>query len=338
MATVHRDELVQLCRSAVLQAGADSRAAQVLAEATVEAELIGNRAVGVAHLFDYLDGYRQGRIARDAQPAVRRVAPAVIDVDAREGLAQTAFVEAFADLQKATRASGIAALWIRNSFTCGELGYYPRHLAQQGFVALALANSPALMSLGGARNPVLGTNPLAYGIPRPGELPVVIDQASSSTAFVNIRRAAEAGEPIPAGWALGPDGEETRDPNAALQGSLLPFGSHRGGNIALLVEVLATLSGASFSVDAAPFHQGSASPDIGVFLLGIDPALFAGSVERLARQFDGLRNEHQVHLPALEMTSLRDSVDVGSDTLARLQDAARAEPRPHSYPDQLRGE
>ena len=46
----------------------------------------------------------------------------------------------------------------------------------------------------------------AYGIPRPGRMPVVIDQATSSTAFVNIRRAAEAGEPIPAGWALGPPG------------------------------------------------------------------------------------------------------------------------------------
>ena len=50
-------------------------------DATVEAELIGNRAVGVAHLFDYLDGYRRGRIATDVRPDVRRPAPAVIDVE-----------------------------------------------------------------------------------------------------------------------------------------------------------------------------------------------------------------------------------------------------------------
>jgi (2R)-3-sulfolactate dehydrogenase (NADP+) len=323
MATVDRDELTVLCRDALLRVGADPGAAQVLAEATVEAELVGNRAVGVAHLFDYLDGYGQGRIAKDSRPVVRRAAAAVIDVDARDGLAQTAFTAVLDDLQKAARESGIAALWIRNSFTCGELGYYPRRLAQRGFLALASANSPALMSIGGARKPVLGTNPLAYGIPRPGQLPIVIDQASSSTAFVNIRRAAETGDPIPPGWALGPDGEQTQDATAALRGTLLPFGGHRGGNIALLVELLATLSGASFSIDAAPFDRGSTSPRIGVFLLAIDPSNFASSTERLSQQFESLRNDHQVRLPAVEMTSLAESVEIGPDVLRRLEQAAR---------------
>jgi (2R)-3-sulfolactate dehydrogenase (NADP+) len=324
MTALHRNELTELCQHALVAVGADSRDAQVLADATVEAEFVGNRAVGVAHLFDYLDGYRQGRIAKDARRVVRRAAPAVIDVDAGGGLAQVAFADAFEDLQQAIRESGIAALWIKNSFTCGELGYYARRLAEHGFIALASANSPALMSVGGAPTPILGTNPLAYAVPRPGKLPVVIDQASSSTAFVNIRRAADAGEPIPGGWALGPDGLPTQDANAALHGTLLPFGSHRGGNIALLVEVLATLSGASFSLDAAPFDRGSASPGIGVFLLGIDPASFAGSVERLSRQFETLRDEHHVRLPAVEITSLPDTVEIASDTLERLREAAVA--------------
>jgi (2R)-3-sulfolactate dehydrogenase (NADP+) len=323
MATMHRDDLTELCRAALLRVGADPGAAQVLAEATVEAELVGNRAVGVAHLFDYLDGYGQGRIATDPRPVVRCAAQAVIDVDARDGLAQTAFREVFDDLQKAARDCGIAALWIRNSFTCGELGYYARRLAQRGFVALAAANSPALMSIGGARKRVLGTNPLAFAIPRPGRLPVVIDQASSSTAFVNIRRAAEAGEPIPPGWALGPDGEPTQDATAALRGALLPFGSYRGGNVALLVEVLATLSGACFSIDAAPFDSGGTSPRIGVFLLAIDPANFVGSTERLSAQFASLRDDHQVRLPAAEMTSLGEFVELRPNLLQRLEQAAR---------------
>ena len=72
MATVHRDRLAELCRDALLRAGADSRAAQVLAEATVEAELVGNPAVGVAHLFDYLNAYRDGRINTEARPEMRR--------------------------------------------------------------------------------------------------------------------------------------------------------------------------------------------------------------------------------------------------------------------------
>ena len=69
MATLHREELAELCQDALLRVGADARAAQVLAEATVEAEQVGNRAVGVAHLFDYLNGYREGRIAKTPSPS-----------------------------------------------------------------------------------------------------------------------------------------------------------------------------------------------------------------------------------------------------------------------------
>jgi (2R)-3-sulfolactate dehydrogenase (NADP+) len=279
----------------------------------------------VGHLFDYLDGYRRGRIASGAKPKVRRAAPAVIDVDAADGLAQTAFQAAFSDLLEATQESGIAALWIRDSYTCGELGYYARKAAEQGYIALATANSPALMSIGGAPKRILGTNPLAYGIPRPGGMPMVIDQASSSTAFVNIRRAADAGDPIPAGWALNTDGEPTVDANEALAGTLLPFGGHRGGNIALLVEILATLSGASFSLDAAPFDSGSTSPGIGVFVLCINPANFTGSADRLFRQLENLRDEHQVRLPAMELTGLPEQVEIDTGLLQRLEQAANSE-------------
>jgi len=326
MTTVHRAQLSQLCRTALVGVGADAGTAQILADATVEAELVGNRAVGVAHLFDYLDGYRQGRISTDPDVTVRRAAPAVLDGDADGGLAQAVFAAAADDLHAAIRTAGIAALWIRNSFTCGELGYYPRHLAEQGFVAVAVANSPALMSVGGSPHSVLGTNPLAYAVPRPGQLPVVIDQATSSTAFVNIRRAAETGEPIPTGWALGPDGAPTEDAQAAKEGTLLPFGGHRGGNIALLVEILATLSGAAFSLDAAPFDRGGDSPGIGVFVLGIDPATFGGSVDRLTRQLDHLRIDHAVRLPAMELTEPPDTVDITTENLHRLQHAATMTP------------
>ncbi|MFP3463788.1 Ldh family oxidoreductase [Arthrobacter globiformis] len=325
MSTIPKEELAALCERALLAAGAHPEDAKVLSSATVEAELVGNRAVGVGHLFDYLDGYRQGRIASATEPKVRRAAPAVIDVDAASGLAQTAFQSAFRDLLAATHEAGIAALWIRDSYTCGELGYYARKVAQQGYIAVATANSPALMSIGGAPKRILGTNPLAYGIPRPGGFPMVIDQASSSTAFVNIRRAADAGDPIPAGWALNADGEQTVDGNEALAGTLLPFGGHRGGNIALLVEILATLSGASFSLDAAPFDSGSTSPGIGVFVLCIDPANFTGSADRLSRQLENLRDEHQVRLPAMELTELPGQVEIDAGVLRRLEQAANTE-------------
>ncbi|MFV0434887.1 MAG: Ldh family oxidoreductase [Leucobacter sp.] len=321
MTRISTVELTDLCEQAALRAGADTASARSLADATVQSERVGNRAVGVGHLFDYLDGYREGRIS-NAAPEVRRPGGAVFAVDAREGLAQESFQTVREDLVATAKDLGIAALWVSNSFTCGELGYYPRAVASEGLIGFAAANSPALMSIGGSPSRLLGTNPLAYGFPRPGTLPAVIDQASSATAFVNIRRAADTGQDIPAGWALNSSGEPTQDPAEAIEGTLLPFGSHRGGNIALLIEILATLAGGNFSVDAPAFDSGDQSPGIGVFLLCIDPEKFGGSVERLSSQLGLLRDEHGVRLPALELTELPDEVEIADDLLARLRAAA----------------
>lgn len=186
-----------------------------------------------------------------------------------------------------------------------------------------MANSTALMSLGGAPHSVLGTNPVAYAVPRPGQLPLVIDQASSATAFVNIRAAAAAGKSIPPGWALDSDGKPTQDAEAALHGTLLPFGGHRGGNVALLVELLATLSGASFSLDSPPFDSGPDSPAIGVFILCVDLEVFGGSLDRITGYLGRLSDEHRVRLPALEITTFPEQVDLDPALLDRLRQAAR---------------
>ena len=218
----------------------------------------------------------------------------------------------------ATRRLGIGVLSVRRSFTCGELGYYPRRLAEAGFIALACANSPALMSVGGAATRVLGTNPLAFAVPGPHG-PLVVDQASSQTAYVAVRGR----DRLPEGWAIGPDGAPTTDPVQALAGALLPFGGHRGGNVALLVELLATLSGGAFSLDAPPFDAGSASPGIGVFVLCLSPDAFPGAARRFTDHLDRLARDHDVRLPAWPPAPLPAEVDIDDDLAARLAAAAR---------------
>ena len=56
---------------------------------------------------------------------------------------------------------------------------------------------------------------MAFAAPVAGGPPLIIDQSSSATAFVNIRAAAKAGKPIPEGWALDAEGQPTTDPRAA---------------------------------------------------------------------------------------------------------------------------
>ena len=286
--------------AACLGAGASEATARSLARATVAAELRGKAGVGFRHLVDYLAAFVDGRIARDAVPILSFPAPAIVQSDAREGLAQLGFDLAFPDLRGRAEALGVAIFSQRNSYTSGELGDYVRRLAEVGLVGIAATNGPALVAVPGGKAPVYCTNPIAFAAPLAHGPPLVIDQATSATAWVNVRARGERGEPLPPGWAVDLHGVETTDASAAMRGALLTFGGARGANIALLVELLAAgLTGANWSLDAPNFAAGALSPGAGLLVIALAPTLldpnFAARVEAQLRRLA----EHGVYVPGL---------------------------------------
>jgi LDH2 family malate/lactate/ureidoglycolate dehydrogenase len=287
-----------LAARAARAAGASEAAARSLALATVSANAHGKGSSGFSHLIDYLTALRAGRIVGDAEPLVTSPAPAAIHCDARGGIAQLGFDRTFDDLRRRAETFGLALFTQSGSYTTGELGYYPRRLAEAGLIALAATSGPALMTVPGARTAVYCTNPLAFASPLDDGPPLLIDQASSATAFVELRRYAERGEALPPGWAVDADGQPTTDPHAAMRGALLAFGGARGANIALMVEVLAAgLTGANWALDAPSFTSGDRSPGAGLMVVAITPALLAPDFpQRLRLQLNRLA-ELGVHIP-----------------------------------------
>ncbi|MDP6623781.1 MAG: Ldh family oxidoreductase, partial [Alphaproteobacteria bacterium] len=179
----------------------------------------------------------------------------------------------------------------------------------------------------GAKRPVFCTNPMAFAAPQADGPPLLIDQSSSATAYVNIRSAAERGEDIPLGWAIDKDGQPTTDPRAALAGTMLAFGGARGANIALMVDVLAAgLSGANWSLDAPPFDQGDQCPASGLFVLAINPLPGDENFSaRLAAQSKRLSQDYGVHIPGLAKAKARqsaanDGMEIDDALIARLQE------------------
>jgi (2R)-3-sulfolactate dehydrogenase (NADP+) len=324
--TVTLSELHRLCMAAAKAAGASRLVAKSLADATVTAEAEGQSIVGVAHFFDYLDAFRAGRIDSKAVPVLTRVRPAVFHSDARGGIAQLGFDRAFARFAKAAKTHGIALFTQTNAWTCGSLGYHAERLAEKGLVAFAATNASAMIAGGGAKRPVYGTNPLAFAAPVKDGPPLLIDQSSSATAFVNIRAAAERGESVPDGWAIDRDGKPTTDPKAAMDGALLAFGGARGGNIALMVEVLsAGITGANWSLDAPPLFTGDKNSGVGMTVIAIDPAVIdLDFSDRLANQLERLAKEFGVHVPGMSKAQARaraekDGILVDDRLLERLR-------------------
>lgn len=319
--------LRELALAACRTCGARVELAAALVDASLEADWAGRAEVGLAHLPDYLDGLRQGRIDGQALPRIARPAPAAIRVDLQGSVPQLGFAMALPDLLAAVRDLGIAVLTAHGGFTAGELGHYVRALAAEGLVAWAAGNAHALVSTGGPV-PVYSTNPMAFAAPLPApHPPLVIDQASSASAYINIRRAADEGRAIPGDWALDAEGQPTTDPLRALSGMLLPFGGAKGANIALMVEVMAAgLAGAAWSLDAGEFHHGSRRPACGLTVIALDPRIAGDDFgPRLLAQLDRLQGLG-VHIPGRRHPGRAmapgDVLPIPEALLARLRDWA----------------
>jgi Malate/L-lactate dehydrogenase/NAD(P)-binding Rossmann-like domain len=189
----------------------------------------------------------------------------------------------------------------------------------------AHAVSPALLAAEPGAGRVFGTNPLAYFVARAQRAPFTVDQASSSTAIVSVRDAAAQGALLPEGWAVDADGRPTTDPEAALAGALLPFGGYKGANIALLVELLSSMAGGRWSVDAPPWDSGSRSPSLGMFVLAVDHSA-------VGRGFPARAEEHLERLAGSGVRLPGWSSHRAARCSERLPGVARGRPRRASPP------
>ena len=122
------------------------------------------------------------------------------------------------------------------------------------------------------------------------------------------------------------DGKPTTDPKAAMDGALLAFGGARGGNIALMVEVLsAGVTGANWSLDAPPLFTGDKNSGVGMTVIAIDPAVIDMDFsDRLANQLERLAKEFGVHVPGMSKAQARaraekDGILVDDRLLERLR-------------------
>lgn len=299
------------------------------AKAVVAAEADGLKGHGLSRVPLYAAQSKVGKVDGFAVPRVEQVRPAVIAVDAAGGFAYPAIDVAIAALQPAARAAGIAAASIRRSHHCGAAGQPVERLAQAGFVALLLANTPAGMAPWGGSKAVFGTNPIAFACPLEGRPAIVIDLALSKVARGNILAAKQKGQQIPDDWALDADGKPTTDPEQALRGTMVPLGGAKGSALALMVELLAAgLVGANFAAEASSFLDAEGpSPGTGQLLIAIDPNAFAAnSLSRFGVLAESITAQPGARLPgarrlAAREKAAREGLTVADELLQQIERA-----------------
>ncbi len=253
--------------------------ARSVTDSVVASEADGIHSHGLARLPTYCEHARCGKIDGQATPRCERSGPAALVVDVCDGFAHPAIELGFAALAPLAKETGVAAMAVTNSYNCGVVGYHVERLAENGLVALGYVNAPASIAPWGGARPVFGTNPIAFAAPRGAGPPLVIDQSSSVVARSEVIVHAQAGEPIPEGWALDAHGQPTTDASAALDGgSMVPLGGYKGAGLALIMEVMAAaMTGANFAYQASSFADNEGGPPrTGQFFIALDPGRFAG--------------------------------------------------------------
>lgn len=270
------DELAR----AVLQAwGLAPDHAAAVAETMVSGERDGCTSHGLYRLLVAAQSIERGVVVPDAVPEVSEPAAALVRVDGKGGFAQLPFRQGMPLLVEKARKYGIAAMALNEVVHFAALWPEVEALAEQGLVALAFTPSHAWVAPEGGTRPVFGTNPIAFGWPRPGTAPFVFDFATSAVARGEIELHRRAGKAIPLEWGYDAQGNPSADAEAVLDGAMRTFGAHKGSALAAMVELLAgPLIGDMTSAESlAADRARGGSPLGGELIVAIDPAGFLGA-------------------------------------------------------------
>ncbi len=220
------------------RAGLSEAQAAAVARVIVAGERDHCKSHGVYRAEGILRTVKAGKVDPVAVPVLTGAAEtAVVHVDARHGFSNAAFDLGLPALVARAHRFGIAAMVVNDCTHFAALWPEVEAVAAHGLAALAMCPSYASVAPVGGSRPLLGTNPFAFGWPRPGSTPYVFDFATSMVARGEIELHRRAGKPLPEGWAIDAEGAPTTDPVAALGGAMLPFGGHKGSAIGTMIEL-----------------------------------------------------------------------------------------------------
>ena len=224
-------------------------------------DMRGIESHGVARLHTYFDMLALGRINPKANVKIAREKPGTATVDGDNGLGLVVGPKANDICMDKAEQTGSAVVSVSNTNHYGIAAYYSIKALERDLIGWSMTNTTKLVApLWGAER-MLGTNPIAIAFPAGEEPPVVIDLATSATAYGKIEIAKRKNAEIPYGWAIDKDGNMATRPEQMIEGgALLPLGStremggHKGFGLGAMVDILCcVLSGANWGPYAPPF-------------------------------------------------------------------------------------
>lgn len=254
------EEARGLARESVIKLGYVDAEAAIIADHLIDAELCGYGYSGLAKILNIAANPRSKKQRRPLTVVRENAVSALVDGGNNLGMLSVHRATSIA-IDKA-KQSGIAVVGVYDTFNSGRNAYYLELIAQADLLGIHfVSSSPQVAPLGGA-NRILGTNPIAFGIPTAND-PLIFDMGTAAIMGSDFMLKERLHELLPEGVAIDREGNPTRDPAKARAGSLLTFGGYKGFGLSLCIQMMGLLAGAA-SADEKYY---------GFVLLAIDPAM-----------------------------------------------------------------
>ena len=226
--------------------GYNAEEARILADHMIDAALCGYEYSGLAKILN-IPEHRRFKRPRRPMSVVRETEVSVL-YDGGNNVGMLAMYHAARAAIAKAEACGFAVVGVTNSWMSGRSAYYCEMIATADLVGIHTASSSRSVAPFGGTRAVLGTNPIAFGMPS-SRGPVVLDMGTSAFMGTELALRERLGQLLPEGVAIDPDGQPTRDPTAARLGALLPFGGYKGYGLGFIVQALGVLAGSGMDPD-----------------------------------------------------------------------------------------
>jgi L-2-hydroxycarboxylate dehydrogenase (NAD+) len=258
MVTVDPGKLIRFSAKILQKAGVPEEDAERTARMLVATDLRGIDSHGVAHLGSlYIKRIKEGLI--NPKPHITMVsragATAVMDGD--RGLGFVVGYHAMTEALKRARETGAGFVSVRNSTHCGAASTYAMLALPQNMIGIALTTGGRAMVVPGSVGRGAGINVISVAVPTRGDVPFVLDMATTVVAASKFEVALRSGqETVPEGWAVDKTGKPLTDPKRyAAEGALPPLGgllqetgTYKGFGLSVLVDILCSILGGSISI------------------------------------------------------------------------------------------
>lgn len=248
---VSADLLKDFIRDVFIKAGAPKQDADVCADVIITSDLRGIESHGISRLKYYYIRMKRGQHQVVTNFEIVKEGPATAVVDGHHGLGMVIAKKAMQIAIDKARVYGMGSVAVRNSTHFGIAGYYPMMACQQGMIGFTVTNARPATSPTFGTQPLLGTNPIAFGAPTLEEFPFLYDGATPISQRGKIEVLAREKKVVPDAWVVDAENKPMTDAeeilaalgkgNAAflpIGGSSEVTGGHKGYGLSTMVEIL----------------------------------------------------------------------------------------------------